>query len=59
MKERRAAIITIFDARFMTKRGRRQIAAWMRRQADSLEEHGTNYAKRFTARYLCVRKSTS
>lgn len=50
--EKRAAILTIFDAPAMTKRGRKQIAAWMRKQADFLEKHGQEYAKRFTARYL-------
>lgn len=49
--EKSAAIITIHDAPNMTAKGRRQIAAWMRRQADFLEGHGKLLAKRFTARY--------
>lgn len=47
-----AAILTVRDAPGMTKRGRKQIAAWMRRQAAFFEKHGDNYSKRFTARYL-------
>jgi hypothetical protein len=50
--EKSAAIITIKDAPEMTRRGRREIAKWMRRQADFLESDGTAFSKRFTARYL-------
>lgn len=46
-----AAIITVHDAPAMTAKGRRQIAAWMRKQADFLELDGKALAKRFTARY--------
>lgn len=52
MKEKRAAILTVFDAPVMTKRGRKRIAAWLRKQAEFLEHEGHVYAKRFTARYL-------
>lgn len=52
MKEKRAAILTIFDAPSMTKRGRRRIAMWLRKQAEFVEHEGHVYAKRFTARYL-------
>lgn len=51
-KEKSAAVVTVFRADEMTPRGRRQIAAWMRRQASMLEKEGKNYAKRFTGRYL-------
>jgi len=37
MKEKRAAILTVFDAPVMTKRGRKRIAAWLRKQAEFLE----------------------
>lgn len=47
-----AAILTVKDAPIMTKRGRKQIAAWLRRQAKFLESHGPEFASRFTARYL-------
>ena len=51
-KEQSAAIVTIKDAPAMTKRGRKAIAAWLRRQATFLEKHGNEFAGRFTARYL-------
>jgi hypothetical protein len=50
--EKSAAIITVKDAPEMTKRGRRQVASWMRKQADFLEFEGKAFSKRFTARYL-------
>ena len=52
MKEQSAAILTVKRAHEMTKRGRKQIAAWLRRQADFLEKDGDKFASRFTARYL-------
>lgn len=52
-KEKSAAIITVRDADNMTTKGRKAIAAWMRQQADFLEQHGKEFSKRFTARYLC------
>ena len=51
-KEQSAAIVTIKDAPSMTKRGRKQIAAWLRKHADWLEQDGDKYSKRFTGRYL-------
>lgn len=51
-KTKSAATITIHDAPNMTKRGRRSIAAWMRKQAAFLETGGDKLSKRFTARYL-------
>lgn len=54
-KEKSAAVLTIIDAPSMTWRGRRNIALWLRRQADQLEHEGKNYAKgRYRARYLFV-----
>ena len=47
-----AAIVTVKDAQKMTKRGRKAIATWLRRQASFLEKHGTEFSGRFTARYL-------
>ena len=52
MKEKSAAIVTIKDAPNMTKRGRKQIAAWLRRQAGFLENHADKLSRRFTARYF-------
>jgi len=47
-----AAVITIKKPGAMTKRGRKSIAAWLRRQARYLDR-GTNYTTgTFTARYL-------
>jgi hypothetical protein len=51
-KEKSAAIVTIKDAAKMSPRGRRQIAAWLRRQAGFLERNADQLASRFTARYL-------
>lgn len=48
------AIVTIKRAAEMDKRERNRIAAWLRVQADFLEEHGEEMAKRFTARYLAI-----
>lgn len=52
MKEKSAAIVTIKDAPHMSNRGRRDIAAWLRRQAGFLERSGSVLNKRFTARYI-------
>jgi hypothetical protein len=52
-KEKSAAILTIKDAPQMSAKGRKQIAAWLRRQAQFLEGHGPEFANRFTARYMC------
>ena len=51
-KEKSAAIVTVHHAHNMTKKGRKDIAKWLRRQADFLEQDGDKYAARFTARYL-------
>lgn len=51
-KDKSAAIVTIYRADEMTARGRRQIAAWLRRHAEMLTSEGKNYSKRFTGRYL-------
>lgn len=46
-----AAVVTIKDADKMTKRGRRDIAHWLRRHADWLEECGDKYVSRFRGAY--------
>ena len=53
-KQPAAAIITMHRAGEMTKRGRRDIAAWLRRHAAHLERHGGKYSRRFTGRFLYV-----
>lgn len=52
MKDKSAAVLTIHDAPRMTAKGRRQIAAWLKKQAAFLTKDGGAFAKRFTARYL-------
>ena len=52
MKQKSAAILTIHKAPEMSKRGRKAIANWLRRQADFLEHHADELSKRFTARYI-------
>lgn len=51
-KVKSAAIVTVKDAPAMTKRGRKAIAKWLRKQAEFVENDGQHLAKRFTARYL-------
>ena len=52
-KEKSAAILSVFKAPEMTKKGRKDIAAWLRRQATNLLRYGDKYSEtRFTARYL-------
>jgi hypothetical protein len=52
-KEKSAAVISIFAASEMTPKGRREIAAWLRRHADMLVKEGKKYTSgRFTGRYL-------
>ena len=50
--EKSAAILTIRDAPTMGERGRKAIAAWLRRQAGFLERHAKELSPRFRARYL-------
>lgn len=51
-KEKTAVVLTIRMAPKMTERGKRDIAAWMRRQANFLTKHADQMANRFTARYI-------
>lgn len=52
-KDKCAAVVTIHGPGRMSKRGRADIAAWLRRQATFLLKYGTEYSDtRFTARYL-------
>lgn len=50
--EKSAAILTIKDASDMTPKGVKEIAAWIRKQADMLEKHSGELAGTFRARYL-------
>jgi hypothetical protein len=47
-----AAILTIKDADKMTKKGRENIAKWLRRNANNLEELGKDYVGNFRSKYL-------
>lgn len=52
-KEKSAAVITIKAPGKMSKKGRREIAAWLRRHASMLVKDGDKYTDgRFTGRYL-------
>jgi hypothetical protein len=52
-KEQSAAILTIKSPGKMSKKGRRDIAKWLERQAKNLLADGDKYTDgRFTARYL-------
>ena len=48
-----AAVVTVYRPDRMTKRGRKQIASWLRKQARHFVARGELYTKgRFTALYL-------
>jgi len=51
-KEQSAAVLTVRRVPDMTMKGRKAIAAWLRRQAFTIEHGGDVLADRFTARYL-------
>ncbi len=51
-KDKVAAALSVRDADKMEPKGRKQIAQWLRKQADALEAQGGDYAPRFRARYL-------
>jgi hypothetical protein len=49
-----AAVVTLRGAGRWTKRGRRDIAAWLRKQAKELEQYGSDYpAERATRARYC------
>lgn len=50
-KEKIAATVRIIHAAKMTKKGRKQIANWLRSRAVLLEKHGDLMAPRYTAHY--------
>ena len=49
--EKSAVIITIRDAASMSEEGKKDIAAWMVRQAKDLVEHGKEYSKTCICKY--------
>lgn len=46
-----AATVVIKDGALMHAKGKKQIAAWLRRTATFLEKHNDEMAPRFTARW--------
>jgi len=58
MHERVVARFTVDQAGEMTERGRREIADWLRIQADNLELEGSQYDTFFVARYIAMIKDT-
>ena len=55
-KERSAAVLTLRDAASYSRRGARDIAAWLRRLADTVEAEAERrqLAGTFRARYVCA-----
>ena len=51
-KLKSAAIVTIVRAADMTPRGRKNIVAWLRRQAQFLETAYAELSPRYTARWV-------
>jgi hypothetical protein len=51
-----AAVLTIHDAGNMTKIGKKNIANWLKKQANSLLADGHLYSKKFTARFQYTEK---
>jgi hypothetical protein len=49
--EKYAARLTIYNAADMTAQGKKDIANWLRKQAEFLLKDGDNFSKRFTAKY--------
>ena len=47
-----AAILTIIDAANFSARGKKSVAAWLRRQANRLERSNKKMTKRYRARYI-------
>lgn len=46
-----AAVVTIRNADKMTKKGRAEVATWLRRHASDLVKYGANYDGNFRGRY--------
>jgi hypothetical protein len=47
------ARLVIYDAAKMTDRGRKQIANWLKAQANALLAEGEDYSPRYTAKWWC------
>lgn len=55
-KEKMAASITIHEPDRMTHQGRKDIATWLRKQANMLIKEGDNYSTHFRAAYYYIEK---
>ncbi|QIG66914.1 hypothetical protein EVB41_083 [Rhizobium phage RHph_TM3_14A] len=53
MSQKVIARFSVDQAGEMTEQGRKEIADWLRQQAEALEEEGHNYSTNFVARYIC------
>lgn len=51
-KDRAAAVITIRDGAKMTRRGVKDVAKWLRKQANWFECHSGTLSPTFRARYI-------
>lgn len=57
MKEKSAAILTVFDISGMTPKGRNSIIKWLKNQINNIQKYHhvkgkPGFGKRYTARYL-------
>lgn len=50
-RPRPIATLAIREAGKLNTAGRRQLGAWLRRQGENVEKHGTVYGANFKARY--------
>lgn len=52
MKEKSIATLTVHDAAKMTKKGRRNIIQWLKRQIETIENDSDKLDSCWTARYI-------
>ena len=52
MRDEATAVLTIKGASDMTPEQRRNLAAWLREQAEHVQRRGSEYSKVFRARYI-------
>lgn len=50
-RPRPIATLAIREAGILNALGRRQLGAWLRRQGDNVEKHGSVYGATYKARY--------
>ena len=54
MKDKVSAKLELYKTDTWSDKGRKEIAAWLRKQADALVKEGKQYSGNFTARYISV-----